>query len=293
MRRLLIAIASVLALAALGSATAADRSVTITRAGFVPADVTVNAGDSVTWRNTDTVVHQVVFDRAPCNLTIQPAASASCTFRSGGRFNYRDPSQQGSFRGTVTVSGARRSVTISSSRQRAPFAAPVTLSGIVSSQQAGEPVIVLGQECGKNAFTRVAAATTTAGGNWALVVNPKINTMYQAQWRTATSATVTVRVLPRIRLSRVGSRFNVRLTAAQPFTGKSVAFQRYRVAVRRWITIKRVRLGTATTPTPGTIVTAARFRNRVRRGWRLRVFLPQTQAGSCYLAAPSNVLRVR
>jgi hypothetical protein len=267
--------------------------VTITRAGFVPADVTVNAGDSVTWRNGDTVAHQVVFDRAPCNLTIQPGANASCTFRAGGRFNYRDPSQQGSFRGTVTVSGARTSVTISSSRQRALFAAPVTLSGIVSSQQASEPVTVLGKECGQNAFTRVAAATTTAGGNWTLVVHPKINTVYQAQWRRTDSAVVTVNVLPRIRLSRVGSRFNVRLTAAQPFTGKFVVFQRYRVAVRRWVTIKRVTLRRATTPTPGTVVTAATFRNRVRRGWRLRVLLPQRQAGSCYLAAPSNVLRVR
>ena len=257
----------------------------------MPADVTVTVGDSVTWRNTDTVAHQVVFDRAPCNLTIQPGASASCTFRSGGKFNYRDPSQQGNFRGTVTVSTT--SVTISSSRQRAPFAAAVTLSGIVSSQQAGEPVTVLGQECGKTTFTRVAAATTTAGGNWTFVVNPKINTVYQARWRTTDSAMVTVKVLPRLRLSRVGSRFNVRLTAAEPFSGKFVVFQRYRVAVGRWVTIKRVTLGTATTPTPGTVVTAPTFRNRVRRGWRLRVLLTQTQAGSCYLAAPSNVLRVR
>jgi plastocyanin len=293
MRRLFIAVTAVLALIALGSATAADQTVAITRAGFVPADVTIAVGDTVTWRNGDTVVHQVVFDRTPCNLTIQPGASASCTFRAGGRFNYRDPSQAGSFRGTVRVTGARASVTLSASRRTATFAAPVTLSGVVSNQQANEAVVVQGQECGKPAFTRVGAATTTTGGNWTFVVKPTINTVYQVRWRTSTSSTVTVKVRPRIRLSRVGSRFNVRVTAAQSFTGKTILFQRFRPVVRRWATLKRVRLGASTTPSPGTVVTPARFRARVRVGWRLRVFLPQTQAGACYLAAPSNTLRVR
>jgi len=293
MRRLFIAAAALLALTALGSATAADRAVTITRTGFVPADVTIAVGDSVTWRNTDTAVHQVAFNGTACNLTIQPGASGSCTFRAGGRFNYRDPSQQGSFRGTVTVTGARTSLTISAARRTTAFAAPVTLSGIVSNQQANEPVVIQGQECGKTAFTRVGAATTTAGGNWTLAVRPMINTTYQARWRTADSSTVIVKVRPKVRLTRVGSRFKARVTAAQSFTGKRVLFQRYRTVVRRWVTLKRVTLGASTTPTAGTFVTPANFRARIRRGWRLRVFLPQAQAGTCYLAAPSNTLRVR
>ena len=295
MRRLFIAVAAVLALTALGgSATAADRALSITGAGFVPADITVAVGDTVTWRNTDTTAHQVVFDRAPCNLTIQPGASASCTFRAGGRYNYRDPSQQGNaFRGTVNVTGARGSVTLAASRPTATFLAPLTLSGVVSSQQANESVVVNSQECGKTASTRIGAATTTAGGNWTFVVKPTINTVYQGRWRTNDSSTVAVKVRPRIRVSRVGSRFNARVTAAQSFAGKTLLLQRYRTVVRRWATLKRVRLGASTTPTAGTHVTPARFRAAIRRGWRLRVFLPQTQAGTCYLAAPSNSLRVR
>jgi hypothetical protein len=62
--------------------------------------------------------------------------------------------------------------------------------------------------------------------------------------------------------------------------------------VRRWATLKRVTLG-ASTPTAGTLVTPANFRSRIRRGWRLRVLLPQAQAGACYLAGPSNTLTVR
>jgi plastocyanin len=290
----MIIIAGILGLATLAPATAANQTVTITRAGFVPENVTIAAGETVTWRNTDTAAHQVVFSRTSCTLTIQPGGSASCTFRAGGTFSYRDPSQGGSFRGSVTVTGPRTSVTLAASRRTVTYAGSVTPSDVISSQEAGEAVAVSAQECGKTAFTRLAAATTTAGGNWSLVAKPTINTVYQARWRTAESANnVQVKVMPRMRLGRVGSRFTVRVTAAQAFTGKVIAFQRYRSAVRRWVTLKRVTLGAASTPAAGTVVTSARFRARIRRGWRLRVLLPQGQAGTCYLAARSNVLRVR
>ena len=293
MRRLFIAVAAALALTALGTATAANQTVTITRNGFVPADVTVNVGEMVTWRNTDTAAHQISFGQTPCNLVIQPNQSASCTFRSGGRFNYQDRSTQPRFRGTVTVTGARASVTLTAARATATFRAPLTLSGVVSSQAAGESVTINAQECGKNSFTRVGSVNTAASGNWTFGVRPTINTVYRARWRTNDSATVTVKVRPAIRLTRVGRRFTAQVTAAQSFTGKTIALQRYRTAVRRWATLKRVTLGASTTPTAGTFVTTARFRSTVRRGWRLRVLLPQAQAGTCYLAAPSNTLRIR
>ena len=293
MRRLFIAVAAVLALTALGSATAANQTVTITASGFAPADVTVNVGETVTWRNADTKSHQVTFDRQPCNLTIAAGQTASCTFRSGGRWNYQDRSQQPRLRGTVTVNGPRSSVTLAAPRATATFAAPLTLSGVVSSQAAGESVTVSAQECGKTSFTQLGSGTTAAGGAWTFTVRPKINTVYRARWRTTDSSTTTVKVRPAIRLTRSGARFTARVTAAQSFTGKTVALQRYRAAVRRWATLKRVTLGASTTPTAGTLVTTARFRSRIRRGWRLRVLLPQAQAGACYLAAPSNTLRVR
>jgi plastocyanin len=293
MRTLFIAVAAALALTALGSATAANQTVTITRTGFVPADVTVNVGETVTWRNTDTNSHQVTFDRVPCNLTISAGQSASCTFRSGGRWSYQDRSQQPRLRGTVTVNGPRASVTLAAPRTTATFAAPVTLSGVVSSQEAGQSVTVNAQECGKTSFTRLGSATTTANGNWTFTVRPTINTVYQSRWRTNDSSAVTLKVRPAIRLTRIGTRFTARVTAAQSFTGKTIALQRYRAAVRRWATLKRVTLGASTTPRAGTLVTTAKFRSRIRRGWRLRVLLPQAQAGTCYLAAPSNTLRVR
>jgi plastocyanin len=281
------------ALAAVPAASPVSATVTITATGFVPQSVTINAGDSVTWRNADTTLHQVVFGQALCNLTIQPGMTASCTFRAGGSFNYRDPSRGGSFRGTVTVTGPRRSVTLQSSGPAVTLAGTVTLSGVISSQEAGEGVNLFAQECGKTAVAQVGSVTTAAGGTWTFAVSPTMKTVYRARWRTAESATATVNVMPRLRLTRAGRRFTVRVTAAEAFTGKVLSFQRYRPILKRWLTVKRVVLGTATTPSAGTVVTSTRFRARVRPGWRLRAFLPQAQAGTCYLAAASNVLRIR
>ena len=284
----------VVALAALPSATAADRAVTISSAGFNPRDVTVAAQDSVTWRNTDTRPHQVVFDKTPCNLTIAAGASGSCTFRAGGKFNYRDPSGQGqAFRGSVTVTGPRTSVTLSSPRKVTPFASALSLSGVISSQQAAQSVSVSAQECGKTGFTQLGSATTTTGGNWTFTVKPMLNTVYRARWRTADSAAVTVNVTPKLRLTRLRSRFTVRVSAAQGFIGKVVLFQRYRAGTKRWATLKRATLTKVKPPVAGTIVTSGSLRSRVRRGWRVRAFLPQAQAGTCYAAAPSNTLRIR
>ena len=284
----------VLALAALPSAAAADRAVTIAGTGFSPKDVTIAAGDSVTWRNTDTKSHQVTFDKATCSHVIAAGASASCTFRAGGKFNYRDPTQPGgAFRGSVTVTGPRTSVTVVPARKVAPYAAPVTLSGVISSQATGESVAVSAQECGKTTFTQLGTATTTTGGNWTFIVKPALNTVYRARWRTTDSPNATVQVTPTLRLTRLRSRFTVRVSASQGFLGKLVLFQRYRAGVRRWATLKRVKLATVKPPVAGTIVTSATFRGSVRRGWRLRALFPQAQVGTCYLSAASNTLRVR
>jgi plastocyanin len=284
----------VLALIALPSAGAADRAVTVAATGFSPKDVTVAAGDTVTWRNTDTRSHQVSFDKTPCNLTLAPAASGTCRFLAGGKLNYRDATQPGgNFRGSVTVTGAKSSVTLSSPRKVARYLAPVALSGVVSSQQAGESVTISAQECGKTTFTQLGTVQTTTGGNWTYIVKPGSKTDYRARWRTTDSTATVLNVMPKLALSRVRSRFTVRLSAATGFQGKLVLFQRYQAATRRWVTLKSVKLGAARPPAAGTVVTPASFRSRVRRGWRLRAFLPQAQAGACYAAAPSNTLRVR
>ncbi len=65
MERRLLLPALLLALAFLGPANAATTvAVSITKAGFVPKDVSIAAGDTVTWTNADTSGHQVISNDA-------------------------------------------------------------------------------------------------------------------------------------------------------------------------------------------------------------------------------------
>src|SRR5437764_910615 len=94
MRRLLLIplAAAVLALGANASAsTAATKYVSITRTAFVPASVSVYAGDSVTWTNSDTINHQVVSQSAGfASSILKPNQTFSFTFGKVGKFSYRD-----------------------------------------------------------------------------------------------------------------------------------------------------------------------------------------------------------
>jgi len=53
MKRLLMLIPAVLTFAAAPSGLAATKNVAITRSGFVPASVTIDVGDTITWMNNE------------------------------------------------------------------------------------------------------------------------------------------------------------------------------------------------------------------------------------------------
>jgi plastocyanin len=79
---------------------AADTTVSIENFSFSPAAISVQAGDTVTWVNNDTVAHTATatdgsFDTGP----IDPGSSASITFSTAGTFSYMcsiHPSMTGS-----------------------------------------------------------------------------------------------------------------------------------------------------------------------------------------------------
>lgn len=92
---------------ATSSAQIQTTTVKITSSGFVPATVTIKAGDSVTWTNDDTSVHTVNSsphpthtDYAPLNLNqLKAGESKSLTFPQAGTYKYHDhlrPSLTGS-----------------------------------------------------------------------------------------------------------------------------------------------------------------------------------------------------
>ena len=289
MKRMILVLATLAGLIAAAPAAAATTQVAITRAGFVPEQVTIAVGDTVTWTNQDTQTHQVVSQSAPetfASPVLQPNQTYSHTYRNSGRFTVTDPLNRNR-RMTVIVRAAPASVTIAASRTIVVYGGSVTLSGRISSGQSGQGVQVFAQELGQTSFTKVADVSTTTNGAWSYVARPQVQTTYQVRWRGSTSGSVTIRVRPRVGLGIVSLArgvFRARVTARTSFAGKLVYFQR-RNSLGRWVTLKRVRLGSTS---------AATFRARLPRGVsRIRVYVPQSQVGAGYIPGVSSTRLVR
>jgi plastocyanin len=290
MRRLVALIAVPLVLWTAPAALAVPANVVIAPTGFNPSDVTIEAGETVTWRNTDAQAHRVVVQGTSCNLSLQPAQSSSCEFNTAGRFNYSDPGESGSgFRGTIQVeSTPTRGVTLQANRNIVIFGGAITLSGAVSSRQPGQSVTITVDPAGEP--SRRIEVETGTGGEWRLRAQPRIRTQYRAQWRNSTSAVFTVQVRPRVSLRKVGrNAFAVIVVAADSFAGKQVHIRRQRSRRNRSLrTVTRVTL--RENPRSETIAQRT-FRLRVRRGFRMRAFLPQSVAGPNYASSQSNMIR--
>jgi plastocyanin len=283
-----------LALYAAPAALAAPANVTITATGFNPQAVTIEAGESVTWRNTSTAQRRVVVTGTQCNLTLQPNQSSSCTFDSPGTLNYTDPGQTGAgFRGTITVTRApNRNVTIEQGEGEdniVIFGGSLSLNGVVSSEESGEQVTIVADPLGLDPARRVTV-TTRNGGEWSLRVQPRVRTSYMAIWRGTESRVFNAYVRPRITLRKVGrNRFTVSVVAGDSFAGKQVIIRRQRSRTdRRWRIVRRVLL--AENPRTETI-SQRTLRLRVPRGFRMRVLLTAREARPAYLGSQSNIIR--
>ena len=289
MRRLIVLLGLAAALVVIAPAASADQPIVISAAGFTPRNVTINVGDTVTWSNTDTRAHQVVVDRV-CSITVQPASTGTCTFRTAGRFDYREPTQnKNPWRGTITVRAAALGVTIAASPRIVTYLGATTLSGAVSTAQPNERVSVRAQPCGTTSFASLATVTTTTGGAWTLSARPQKTTVYEAQWRGATArATVTVR--PRVTLRKLTrGRFAVRVSAAQAFGGKVVVLQR-RTSTGSWVRVRYVTLRVLGGTAP-TVISGANVRANIRVGTRVRAVIGAAQVAPCYAAGTSNIVR--
>jgi hypothetical protein len=187
---------------------------------------------------------------------------------------------------TAATAAAAPSVTISASRPSVVYGGSVTLSGKISDSTAGQTVDVLAQPFDASSFSKLASATTTAGGPWTEAVKPTVETSYEASWMSATSSTVTVKVRPIITLALVKlstGTFSTKVTAARSFAGKFVLVQR--LSSTGVLTLKKVTLDTNSSAT---------FRVRLHNGRsRLRVVMSTSQTAPGYITGMSNVLTVR
>lgn len=291
-----LAALATLVVAPAGATSQATVNIGITKAGFVPKDVTIKIGDVVTWTNSDTVDHQVVSqDAGFASPILKPTQTFSYTFTKAGKFTFDDPLAK-NFRGTVTVTAAptpppgQSSVTLAAAPTVVTYGGKVTLSGKVSTGAAGESVTIYSTACGSTQ-QKGDTVTTTTGGAFSLAIQPLKTTSYQVRWKNATSTAVTVKVKPRVRLGRLTpTRFTLRVYASDSFAGRYAVIQRFNAATSTWLKVRTTTLRANATGVAPTVISSVTFTAKVKARTRLRAVLLQSQVGSCYLAANSNAV---
>jgi plastocyanin len=285
MRRLAVGVAVVAGLAAVAVAGAATVSIAIVRDGFRPAARTVQAGDTVTWTNRDTVPHQVVADSgAFASPVLGPGRAYSFVFRAAGTFRYRDALEPAE-RGRIVVRGPPPSVALGVTPPIIRYGDTVHVQGRVSNGRANEQVVLFAQPYGQGSFAQMTIVRTTTGGSFDFVVTPALLTNYQAVWRQARSQPVSVQVRPRITLmpGRARGWMRTRVLAAISFAGRSVYLQR-RSPFGQWVSVRKLKLGSQS---------GRSFRVRPRVRSTYRIFMTVNQAGAGYLESWSGTQSVR
>jgi plastocyanin len=285
MKKVLLLVVSLLAVALASVALAAvTRVVAIKPAGFSPATRTIQTGDSIRWRNDDTVNHQVVADNGHfASPVLRPRQTYTRTFNTAGRFRYRDALEPAE-RGTIVVQGPPPSVSIAASHPAVFYGAGVRLAGTISSQAANQVVSIWERPFGQASFVKKADVTTTTNGVYDYPNVPQVLSEYQARWGARVSATVVVGVRPRVTLIRRAPWFVTSVKAGRSFAGRYVYIQR-RSSLGQWVNRKKVFLGGSG---------AKRFRMDLQPGRHiLRVFLTTNQAGTGYLWSHSRTIVVR
>lgn len=288
-----------LSLAPAAVASAATVGVSITKTAYVPATTSASTADIVKFTNNDTAVHAIAFKAAtgvtcsPAPFTLQPGQSGTCTFTAAGTYAYSDPAVT-ALQGTLTINEPSPPTTLSLFAQPddAVYASKVTLTGELSTKQAGADIVVLSTPCARSEATKAATMQTTSGGEYTIGLRPGRNTVYTVQAGATKSDPISIKVHPRVRLGRVGThRYSLRVFATQKFAGRLATFQRYDVARGRWVFVKRVRLHANSTNILPTVVSSVAFRSVVPPHARLRALLPKSQVGSCYASGTSNLIR--
>jgi hypothetical protein len=186
--------------------------------------------------------------------------------------------------GAITVPVVLVATTLSASARSTICCQRVHLSGTISPAKAGEPITILARQFDDIASYAIATTTTDASGNWSVTVTSMIQSDYTAQTSTSTSQPVTVAVHPRVGFGVNGNTFSAKVTASDSFAG-SVAWFQLQTANGGWHRIALVVINP---------FSVAKFHVALKKGhtYRLRIYLPQPQAGPGYLDGTSHSQRV-
>ena len=284
MKKALVLAVSLLAVVSASVALAAvTRVVAIKPAGFSPVTRTIQTGDTIRWRNDDTVNHQVVADNGHfASPVLRPRQTYQRVFNTAGTYRYRDALEPAE-RGTIVVRGPAPSVSIALSAPIVFYGAGVRLTGFVSSGAANQDVSIWEKPFGSASFIKQADLKTGTSGAYDFTDVPQVLSEYQARWGSRASAVVGVGVRPRITFIRRAPWFVTSARAGRSLAGRWVYVQR-RSSLGQWVNRKKVRIGSSG---------ARRFRMDLPRGRHiLRVFMTTNQAGTGYVWSHSRTLVV-
>lgn len=166
----------------------------------------------------------------------------------------------------------------------------VGVLGGISSGAEGEYVTVKGKECGiPGAFFRaIGGATTTAGGAWEAAVPIRTRTTLRAEWKDAESETVVVQRRAYISLTKEEDGYRVGVSSeTSSVDGKRATVQR--LTPSGWKPLQTVVVRAIDGYSQYGEKKKLRF--KVPKGTTIRAVLPRSQAGECYLAGYSKLIR--
>lgn len=284
MRKLILALAAVAALAVAGPAGAATKTINIFGSGFSPKSTTITEGDTVTWVNKDNTTHQILADKGQfVSPVLRTNQKYSFTFNAAGTYGYKDELHP-KLTGSIKVNGAPPTLTFAASSQYIVYGDKATLSGVVSNHKGGEAVTIYYQPYPQPNLIQRATVLTAADGTFSFIVSPQIATGYQATWKGAYATPTSIQVQPKVTLGR-NNGWIIHAAAGVSFAGKAVQFQRLNTLTGQWVTIKKVILNSKS---------SSKVVYRLPKGLnQLRVTMSVNQAGSGFLGAISPTVKYR
>jgi plastocyanin len=285
MRKLIVATVAALGLAA--PAHAATVHIQIKSTGFVPKAVTVNHGDTVSWKNVDTKSHQVVAnDGSFASPIVGAGKTYSHQFNTAGTFRYHDALHP-SLTGTIRVKGPPPSVAFALSQPIVVYGTAIMLNGQVSSHKANQTVQLTAQEYGQPSAVVLASVVTGANGVFGFQTMPRMYTTYLARWNSVSSAPIVAQVAPKVTLRPGGNGYmRAQVSGPRSFWHRHVFLQRLS-QFGQWVNVASLTLG----PQSGKLFQPTKF---LPRGVsRIRVFLSVNQAGIGLLSSHSGTQAVR
>jgi uncharacterized delta-60 repeat protein len=166
----------------------------------------------------------------------------------------------------------------------------LTVQGTLTERQLGGAVNLVRRSCYTFSPTTGPTVIADADGGWTLRFRPQSRTVFWAKVGSDRSSPLTVRVRPRVTLSRLSPRLlRVRVVFVRSIAGTIVVLQSYSPSARHWLDEREATLRRS--GRPSTVASSATFRLPAGpRRW-FRVLLRQTDPSGCYTTSSSRAIR--